>query len=114
MTLKQAGVTAAAPLPLSCLIAGRERLGTLHLQAREEWALSNLLSLRCFATQKQLVWDFPGGPVAKNTAANAGNTGSLPGSGRSHIPGAAKPVCHVLLVPACSRARALQQEKPLQ
>ena len=27
---------------------------------------------------------FPGGPVVKNLPASAGNTGSIPGPGRSH------------------------------
>ena len=30
--------------------------------------------------------DFPGGPVVKNPPANAGDTGSIPGPGRLHIP----------------------------
>ena len=30
-------------------------------------------------------WDFPGGTVVKNPPANAGDTGSSPGPGRSHI-----------------------------
>ena len=30
--------------------------------------------------------DFPGGAVVKNPPANAGDTGSSPGPGRSHIP----------------------------
>ena len=30
--------------------------------------------------------DFPGGPVVKNPRANAGDTGSIPGLGRSHRP----------------------------
>ena len=30
--------------------------------------------------------DFPGGPVVKNPPANAGDTGSIPGLGRSHRP----------------------------
>ena len=32
------------------------------------------------------VADFPGGVVVKNPPANAGNTGSIPGLGRSHVP----------------------------
>ena len=28
--------------------------------------------------------DFPGGPVVKNPPANAGDTGLIPGLGRSH------------------------------
>ena len=30
-------------------------------------------------------WAFPGGPVVKNPPANAGDTGSIPGQGRSHM-----------------------------
>ena len=30
--------------------------------------------------------DFPGGAVIKNLPANAGDTGSIPGLGRSHMP----------------------------
>ena len=29
--------------------------------------------------------DFPGGTVVKNPSANAGDTGSIPGPGRSHM-----------------------------
>ena len=31
-------------------------------------------------------WGFPGGAVVKNPPANAGDTGSSPGLGRSHMP----------------------------
>ena len=31
-------------------------------------------------------WNFPGGAMVKNPLANAGNTGSIPGPGRSHMP----------------------------
>ena len=30
--------------------------------------------------------DFPGSPVVKNPPANAGDTGLIPGPGRSHMP----------------------------
>ena len=30
--------------------------------------------------------DFPGGTVVKNPSANAGDMGSIPGPGRSHMP----------------------------
>ena len=33
-----------------------------------------------------LRWGFPGGAVVKNPPANAGDTGSSPGLGRSHMP----------------------------
>ena len=36
--------------------------------------------------QNHLDWDFPGGTVIKNPPANAGDTGSSPGPGRSHMP----------------------------
>ena len=38
--------------------------------------------------------DFPGGPVVQNLPAKAGDMGSIPGSGRSHMPGATKPMYH--------------------
>ena len=31
-------------------------------------------------------WDFPGGSVVKNLPANAGDMGSSPALGRSHMP----------------------------
>ena len=31
-------------------------------------------------------WDFPGGALVKNPPASAGDTGSIPGPGRSHMP----------------------------
>ena len=34
---------------------------------------------------KHQLWDFPGGSVAKNPPANAGDTGSILGPGRSHM-----------------------------
>ena len=33
-----------------------------------------------------LPWGFPGGAVVENLPANAGDTGSSPGLGRSHMP----------------------------
>ena len=35
---------------------------------------------------KRHVWGFPGGAVVKNPPANAGDTGSSRGLGRSHMP----------------------------
>ena len=40
----------------------------------------------CLAVEKLRPRDFPGGPVVKNPPANAGDTGSIPGLGRSHMP----------------------------
>ena len=33
----------------------------------------------------KVLWGFPGGAVVKNPPANAGDTGSCPGPGRSHM-----------------------------
>ena len=35
---------------------------------------------------RQRCGDFPGGAVVKNPPANAGDTGSIPGPGRPHMP----------------------------
>ena len=40
----------------------------------------------CKCQTKSQVRDFPGGAVVKNPLANAGDTGSIPGPGRSHMP----------------------------
>jgi len=36
--------------------------------------------------KKHLTWGLPGGSVVKNLLATAGDTGLIPGLGRSHIP----------------------------
>ena len=36
--------------------------------------------------RKPLLGDFLGGPVVENLPANAGDTGSIPSPGRSHMP----------------------------
>ena len=43
------------------------------------------LECKSFIKRKEM-WDFPGGTVVKNPPANAGDTGSSPGPGRSHMP----------------------------
>ena len=84
-------------------------------------------------TEKKHIQDFPGGTVVKNLPANAGDTGSSPGPGRSHTP--RNNEAHApqllslrsrghklqLLSPRATttearipRARAPQQEKPPQ
>ena len=35
---------------------------------------------------KYSFWDFPGGAVVKNPPAHAGDTGSIPGLGKSRMP----------------------------
>ena len=63
--------------------------------------------------------DFPGGAVDKNPPANAGDMGSIPGSGRSCMPRsnwARVPqllsLCATATEAHISRASAPQQEKP--
>ena len=43
---------------------------------------------KCPSTDEWIkkMWGFPGGAVVKNPPANAGDTGSIPGLGRSHRP----------------------------
>ena len=49
-----------------------------HGFAPEKWGIMPIQS-------KQYSGDFPGGAVVKNPPANAGDTGSIPGPGRSHM-----------------------------
>ena len=45
-----------------------------------------LITLAFLSLLKGKHWDFPGAAVVKNPRANAGDTGSSPGLGRSHMP----------------------------
>ena len=36
--------------------------------------------------KKHILWGFPGGSVVENLPADAGDQGSIPGPGRSHMP----------------------------
>ena len=54
---------------------------------------------------------FPGGPLVKNLPANAGDTGSILGPGRYHMPRASKPVCHYWAHAA--QRRSHHSEKPV-
>ena len=53
-----------------------------------------------------LVRGFPGDSVAKNLPANAGDTGSIPDPGRSHMPWGNKAHESQLVKPMCPRAHA--------
>ena len=63
---------------------------------------------------KYLSPDFPGGAVHGKGPASAWDMGSIPGPGSFHKPQGNVARVAQLLKPACSRARALQQEKPPQ
>ena len=47
------------------------------------WMEKIMLRKNCTKKTKE---DFPGGTVVKNPPANAGDMGSSPGPGRSHMP----------------------------
>ena len=80
---------------------------------------------------KILSWDFPGGAVVRNPPANAGDMGSIPGPGGSHMPwsnearapqllGLRSRACEPQLLSPCGtttephapRGHAPQQERP--
>ena len=58
---------------------GEGWIGSLGL-ADANWCIYRMVK------QKGPTWDFPGGAVVKNMPANAGDTGSSSGPGRSHMP----------------------------
>ena len=62
------------------------------------------------------MWGFPGGAVVENLPANAGDTGSSPGLGRSHMPWskwAREPQLLGLRVwSLCSATRGRDSERP--
>ena len=91
------------------------------------------LSAVCKELLKSFCWGFPGGAVVKNLPANTGDIGSSPGLGRSHMlrsnetrapqllslcSRAHEPqllsLCATTTEARTPRARAPQQEKPLQ
>ena len=39
-----------------------------------------------FEIKRPATWDFPGGAVVRSPPANAGDMGSIPGLGGSHMP----------------------------
>ena len=55
---------------------------------QKEWGykLSPVNNLKYLIYKITTVGGFPGGVVVKNPPANAGDTGSIPGLGRSHMP----------------------------
>ena len=55
---------------------------------------------------------FPVGAVVKNPPGNAGDTGSSPGPGRSHMPWSSY-ACAPQLLSLCSRAHEPQLLKPM-
>ena len=66
-----------------------------------------------FALSKPWSWDFPGGAVDKNPPANAGDTGSLSGRGRSHVPRSSWARAPQLLEPVLCSRRDHHNEKSM-
>ena len=55
---------------------------------------SHLLVPAAFALESSQPWNFPGGALVRNPPAIAGDTGSIPGLGRSHVPWSNKAHAH--------------------
>ena len=55
---------------------------------------------------------FPGGSVVKNPPASAGDTGSIPGSGRSHMPAEQLSLCATTTEAHLPRAHAPHKRSP--
>ena len=62
--------------------------------------------------KKKSLRGLPGGAVVKNPPANAGDKGSSPGLGSSHMP-RSNEACAPQLLSLCSRARKPQLRKPV-
>ena len=110
-------------------------VSNLYIERTLKWSALNIYLFKAGTEwdRSNLLLGFPGGAVIKNPPANAGDTGSIPGQERSHMPQSNK-TCVPQLLSLCSRARepqllspratiteahtprahALQQEKPPQ
>ena len=67
---------------------------------REEWSVRWEEKSVMKAKVERVSRDFPGGTVVKNPPANAGNMGSSPGLGRSHIATEQLSLCTTTTEPA--------------
>ena len=71
--------------PTYKLHEGRDCLSYLLLRTQHPETAWHIIGIKY--TFKKMNWqDFPGGAVVKNPPANAGDMGSSPGPGRSHMP----------------------------
>ena len=64
------------------MVQGNFGPGCLHLQDSDVISLRGSPSIRSFQSERG---DFSGGPVVKNSPANAGDTGSIPAPERFHM-----------------------------
>ena len=58
------------------------------------------VSVMCHSFLRMRSWDFPGGALVRNPHANAGDTGSVSGPGRSHMPWSNLSLCTTTTEPA--------------
>ena len=65
-------------------VSGDQSHSPVRTRAVAEMKMPPLTAQRTWS--KLGVGDFLGGPVVKNPPANAGDMGSIPGPGRSHMP----------------------------
>ena len=68
---------------IATLEVRRQGENVLKIQTENDFKC-RILFPNCYS--KVRVESFPGGSVVKNPPANAGDTGSSPGPGRSHMP----------------------------
>ena len=71
---------------MKCMLSYKERRNDFLAKKMYPTTLTWALMARKGQALNLYLPDFPGGTVVKNPPANAGDTGSGPGLGRSHIP----------------------------
>ena len=47
---------------------------------------THIYTIEYYSAKKKWMKGFPGGPMVKNPPVNTGDTGSIPGQGRFHMP----------------------------
>ena len=98
-------------VPRHCPVLGSPELETAHswlkLSGSHLEAITTLQQFGRTSRNFPVLPGFPGGSVAKNLPANAGDQGSIPDLGRSHMPWSNR-VCTPQLLSLCSKACAPQ------
>ena len=94
-----------------CLLSIQESGAPLQFPSCSVTSFSDTASSMAQVCTKTEIQGFPGGSVVKNPPAKAGDMGSIPRPGGSHMPQSNQAHTPQLLS-LCSRAHAPQQEKP--
>ena len=74
---------------LPCVITHTEGQGcviVLDCKRMIQFGIINFGKRNSYLVHSRALQGFPGGAVVKNPPANAGDTGLIPGPGRSHMP----------------------------